>query len=40
LRAALPVIHYGYAFSHRPLAYTSASETYYGVVVGATVFTR
>ena len=40
LRAALPVIHYSYTFSRRPLAYTSASETYYGVVVGATVFTH
>jgi hypothetical protein len=40
LRAAVPIIHYSYAFSRRPLAYTSASETYYGVVVGATVFTR
>ena len=40
LRAALPVTRYGYDFSRRPLAYTSASETYYGVVVGATVFVR
>ena len=31
---------YSYTFSRRPLAYTSASETYYGLVVGATVFAR
>jgi hypothetical protein len=40
LRASVPVIHNSYSFSRRPLAYTSASETYYGVVVGATVFAR
>jgi len=40
LRASLPLTHYSYSFSRRPLAYTSASETYYGLVVGATVFTR
>jgi hypothetical protein len=40
LRAAVPVTRYGYDFSRRPLAYTSASETYYGLVVGATAFVR
>lgn len=40
LRASLPLTHYSYMFSRRPLAYTSASETYYGLVVGATVFAR
>lgn len=40
LRAALPVVHTSYAFSRRPLAYTSASETYYGLIAGATVFTH
>ena len=40
LRASLPLTHYSYSFSRRPLAYTSASETYYGLVIGATVFAR
>jgi hypothetical protein len=40
LRAALPVTHYGYQFSSRAVSYTSASETYYGGIVGATVFTK
>ena len=40
LRAAVPVVHYGYQFSNRTVSYTSASETYYGGIVGATVFTR
>jgi hypothetical protein len=40
LHASLPITHYSYGFNRRPLAYTSASETYYGLVVGATVFTR
>jgi len=40
LRASLPLTHYSYTFNRRPLAYTSASETYYGLVVGATVFAR
>jgi len=40
LRASLPLTHYSYSFNRRPLAYTSASETYYGLVVGATVFAR
>ncbi len=40
LHASVPLTHYGYSFNRRPLAYTSASETYYGVVIGATVFTR
>jgi hypothetical protein len=40
LRAALPVTHYAHQFSGRNLPYSSASETYYGAVVGATVFTR
>ncbi len=40
LRASVPLTHVSYTFSRRPLAYTSASETYYGVIVGATVFAR
>ena len=42
LRAAVPLIRYDYEFSGsaRPLSYNAASETYYGVVLGATVFTR
>jgi len=40
LHASLPLTHYSYSFSRRPLAYTSASETYYGLVIGATVFAR
>jgi len=40
LRASVPVIHNSYSFSQRPLSYTSASETYYGLIAGATVFTR
>jgi hypothetical protein len=40
LRASLPLTHYSYSFNRRPLAYTSASETYCGLVVGATVFAR
>jgi hypothetical protein len=40
LRAALPVERYGYQFDRRPLSYTSASETYYGLVAGAVVFAR
>jgi hypothetical protein len=40
LRAETPLTYYGYQFSRKGLSYSSASETYYGVVIGATVFTR
>jgi hypothetical protein len=42
LRASLPLIRYDYSFSGgtRQLSYSSASETYYGAILGATVFTR
>jgi hypothetical protein len=40
LRAALPLQHHGYSWSSPAVMYRSASETYYGLVVGAAVFTR
>jgi hypothetical protein len=40
LRAALPLQHYLYTWSSTTVMYHSASETYYGLVVGAAVFTR
>jgi hypothetical protein len=39
LRAAVPVVHYGYSFGAPTLSYGSASETIYGLVIGATVMT-
>jgi hypothetical protein len=40
LRAAIPVERYGYSWSGPTVPYSSASETYYSLVVGATVFTK
>lgn len=40
LRAALPVTRYGYSWSGPMAPYSSASETYYSLVVGAAVFTN
>jgi hypothetical protein len=41
LRASVPLVHYGFSFSGGTnLPYKSASETYYGTVIGATVFTN
>jgi hypothetical protein len=38
-RAVVPVTHYSYSFSAPTVMYKSASETTYGLTVGATVFT-
>jgi hypothetical protein len=40
LRASLPVVRYSYSFNDAAVAYRSASETYYGVVAGATALIR
>jgi hypothetical protein len=42
VRGSLPFVHYGYAFSggNGTGVYTSASETYYGLNIGAIIFTR
>lgn len=39
VRAAAPLVHYSYSFTGA-VAYRSASETYYGATLGATIFVK
>jgi hypothetical protein len=40
VRAAIPFVHYGYAFTSPTATYKTATETYYGIMGSVVLFTR